>query len=197
MNRPNNNPTRRQAVFLQKLTEAKDQLMAAIAGLDEATLCQEAVMDDWSVKDILGHIVSWNEEFRANIATILGGEHPGDDHVINGKDHFEAWNRGWIDEKRESSLVEILADVGRDYQEAVALIGELSADDYSKKGVTPWKAVAEKRPDELNEENLDSVETLVTFHWRHMNQHVAEIEKWRKRRVKQQGEIGNPGIRSG
>jgi hypothetical protein len=32
----------------------------------------------------------------------------------------------------------------------------------------------------LAKEDTDSVETLVTFHWRHMNQHARELEKWRK-----------------
>lgn len=174
--------SKRQKAFLRRLAQAKERLASSIEGLDEATICQEAVMDDWTIKDILGHIVSWNEEFRANIAMILRGEHPGYDHEINQEDNFREWNRQWIREKRSISLDQVLADVERDYQEAVELIERLTAEEYRKRGVTPWKAAAAKRPGELTKEDTDTVEALVTYHWRHMNEHIRAIEAWRKKR---------------
>jgi uncharacterized damage-inducible protein DinB len=174
--------TKRQQAFLRRLADAKERLANSIEGLDEATICQEPVVDDWTIKDILGHIVSWNEEFRANIATILTGGHPGYDHEISGEDNFSRWNRQWIGKKRSCSLAQIIADVDRDYQEAVELIAVLKTDEYRKRGVTPWKAAAAKKPEELTKADTDTVETLLTFHWRHMNEHIREIEMWRQKR---------------
>lgn len=174
--------TKRQIAFLRRLAEAKERLTTSIAGLDETTLCQEPVVGDWTIKDLLGHIVSWNEEFRANIAMILQGEHPGYDHEISGEDNFREWNRQWITKKRSFSLVQIMTEVERDYQEAVKLIEGLQAEEYRKQGVTPWKDAAAIKPEKLTKKDMDSVETLVTFHWRHMNQHICEIEMWRQKR---------------
>jgi hypothetical protein len=182
MTRQSDKKTKRQKVFLRRLAEAKARLTISIEGLDEATICREPVVDDWTIKDILGHIVSWNEEFRANIAMILKGEHPGYDHEISEEDNFSRWNRQWIGKKRSYSLEQIIADVERDYQEAVALIEGLKTDEYRKRGVTPWKNAATKKPEELTKEDTDTVETLVTFHWRHMNEHIREIEMWRRKR---------------
>jgi hypothetical protein len=64
----------------------------------------------------------------------------------------------------------------------VKLILKLKAEEYRKRGVTPWKVAAKKKPAVLTKEDTDTVETLVTFHWRHMNEHIGEIEAWRKRR---------------
>ena len=133
------NKTKRQTDFLQRLADANERLKVSINGLNETTLCNEPVLDDWTIKDILGHIVSWNDEFRANIGVILQGEHPGYDHQISGKDNFSAWNEKWIAKKRNWSLYQIIGDIERDYQEAVELILGLKAEQYLKCGVTPWK----------------------------------------------------------
>jgi len=174
--------SKRQRAFLERLAEAKERLAASIEGLDETTLCQEPVVDEWTIKDILGYIVSWNEEFRASIAMILQGEHPGYDHEISRKDDFSGWNRHWIAEKRRYTLGQIMADIERDHQQAAELIEGLKAEDYRKRGVTPWKDAAVRRPEELAKDDTDTVEALVTYHWRHMNEHIRQIEVWRKRR---------------
>lgn len=185
--RQSNKKTKRQLAFLRRLAEAKERFTTSIVGLDEATVCQEPVVDDWTIKDILGHIVSWNEEFRANIAMILQGKHPGCDHEISGEDNFREWNRQWIAKKRDYSLNQVMADAERDYQEAVQLIERLQVKEYQKQGVTRWKDAAEKKPEELTKGDTDTVETLVTFHWRHMNEHIREIETWKQKR-----ESGDP-----
>ena len=176
--------SRRQQQFLRRLREAEERLDRCIEGLDEAVLCQEPVLEDWTIKDILGHIVSWNEEFRANIAVILGGGHPGYDRVISGEDNFDGWNQRWVVQKRKLSLDQVTADLARDYQEAAALIERLHPEDFRKRGATPWQAAAVEKPAQLTKENTDSVETLVTYHWRHMNEHIRQIEKWRQSRGK-------------
>jgi hypothetical protein len=178
-NRPQ---TPRQKLYLARLGAAKERLLAAIAGLDEQALTTEPVVGDWTVKDMLGHIVSWNDEFRREIKLILAGNHPGYELVISGADDFAGWNQHWIDEKRDWTCERILVDVARDYDKAVQLILDLTPHNFRQRGVTPWKQAALTRPAVPTREDTDSVDTLITFHWRHINQHVRMIEQWRKRR---------------
>jgi len=167
--------TARQAAYLQRLTEAHDRTLKAIEGLDPS----ESVMDDWTVKDILGHLVSWNEEFRVNIELILQGIYPGYDHQISGEDNFASWNQDQIAQKRDLSFERILEEFERDYQEAVQLILRLTPEEFRIAGLVSWNPIAKDNIEMLGEEDLDTVDSLVTFHWRHMNQHVNEIVKWR------------------
>jgi uncharacterized damage-inducible protein DinB len=171
----------RKAIYLERLAQAHARLQAAIQELDEETLCAQAVSGEWTVKDLLAHMVSWNQEFRSNIAAILGGEHPGYDHTISGADDFSAWNQVWYQQKRDMPLAKILSDVEQDYQEAVVLIENLEPGDYRQRGVTPWKVKPGVISQEPAKEDTDTVETLVTFHWRHMNQHLRDIERWREK----------------
>jgi hypothetical protein len=174
--------TRRQAVFLEHLAEANARLLAAIEGLDTNALCDEPVTGEWTVKEIFGHLVSWNEEFRADIQMILQGLHPGYERRISGEDDFDRWNQVWIAAKSSWNWERIFDDFERDYQTAVQLILRLEPADFRKRGVTPWKHAAWEKPATLTTADTESVETLVTYHWRHMNQHTSLIEIWRQRR---------------
>ena len=174
--------TPRQERYLDRLRMAKSWLHAITSDLDYEIVTTEPVVGDWTIKDMLGHIVSWNDEFRREIKLILAGKHPGYELVISGADDFAAWNQHWIDEKRDWSWERIVGDLVRDYLEAVQLIFDLSPQDFRQRGVTPWKQAALTRPAVPSREDTDSVDTLVTFHWRHTNQHVRMIEKWKTQR---------------
>ena len=190
-----NETAAKQSDFLTHLTHAKDRLHAAIKGLDESVLCNQGIVGHWTIKDILGHLASWNREFRDNIAMILDDDHPGYDHQISGADDFSAWNQNWVDGKRAWSLDQILADVECDYQEAVELIMALNLQQLSMRGLTPWNDTAQSESDSLKDKDMDgvplpiweavplitgnSVEELVSYHWSHMTHHAAEIEIWR------------------
>ena len=172
--------TPRQKKFLERLSTTRERLLQAIENLDPEILIHSKVVDDWTVKDLIGHIVSWDEEFRAEIEIILAGRHPGYEYQISDDNDFSVWNDAWIGQKRDWSWQRILVDLDRDTQEAADLILRLQPEDYQQRGVTPWKPAAITRPKNPTKEDTDSVETLVTFHWRHSNQHIKQIEKWRR-----------------
>lgn len=176
--------TPRQRLYLQRLTQSKIRLLAAIDGLDRQTLCSAHILGDWTIKDIIGHLVAWNDEFRREIQLILQGEHPGFQYQINGADSFAVSNQAWIDARRDWTWEQMRTDLERDYQEAFQLILSLSPADFRQRGVTPWKRAALQRPASLNKADTDSVNTLVTFHWRHINQHVHWILRWRRTYVR-------------
>jgi hypothetical protein len=176
--------TARQAVFLRRLTDAKNRLLHSIAGLDQATLCTEPVAGDWTAKDILGHVVSWDREFRVDIGMILRGKHPGYDHRILSDEDYNRWNQRCAAQKRRWTWRRIRADLDRDFREASILILRLQPGDFRKRGVTPWKCAATEKPAAPSPADTDSVATLITFHWRHIHQHARMLESWRRRRVR-------------
>jgi hypothetical protein len=143
----------------------------------------ETITGDWTAKDLFGHITSWNREFRACIRAIRQGEHPGLQRCISGDNDFEQWNEHWIAEKRGWSWSRMRADLDRDYQEAVKLIVALEPCELRKRGITPWQRAAENRPAGPLTDEIESVETLISYHWRHMNQHARMIERWSRQRA--------------
>jgi hypothetical protein len=178
---PDTHPlTPRQARFLQNLADSSQRLFAAIAGLNEATLCDAPVYDDWTAKDIFGHLVSWDAEFHADIQIILLGGQPSYLRRISADLDFTEWNLAQRALYREMSWSQTLTAFAQDIDEARALILSLSPKDYRRRGVTPWKiAAVVEQPPAPTTADTESVETLVSYHWRHWNQHAAWIERWR------------------
>jgi hypothetical protein len=175
--------TPRQTVFLKRLDEAHSRLRRAVAGLDRAVLCTERIAGRWTAKDILGHVVSWNDEFRADIREILRGRHPGYDRRISQEREFRRWNQIQAARKRDWSWRRIIADLGRDRREAARLIRSLQPADFLRRGVTPWKRPAGSKRPAPAKAGTDSILTLVAYHWMHMNDHAGMLERWRKRRA--------------
>jgi hypothetical protein len=175
--------TPRQRQFLQRLEDAHQRILACIDGLDEPTLCNQVVAGEWTVKDILGHLVSWDEEFRLEIKEILAGQHPGLLRRISGEDDFATWNRQNYEVKRDWSWERILADFERDIAEAADLILSLTPADYRQRGLPAWKKPPPTDPKLLLPENTASVASIITWHWRHINEHAREIERWRGKRA--------------
>lgn len=172
---------------LERLAAARARLFVAIANLDETTLCHARISGPWTIKDIFGHLVSWSRELRADIGAILHGRHPGADRQISSQDDYAAWNERQARLKSDWPWERILADFEQDYAEAVALIDKLQPGDWHLRGITPWQASAGTVGEAPPRQDMDSVKTLVGYHWRHMNEHAEEIEQWRR----QGGPAGN------
>ena len=173
--------TPRQKRFLERLNASHQRLVQAIDGLDPEILSTSKIFDEWTVKDLLGHIVSWNDEFRAEIELILAGQHPGYQYRISEEHDFNEWNQRCITQKRDWPWQRIYDDLERDHQQQTELIVRLQPKDFRQRGITPWHRAALHRPEHPTKKDTDSVETLVTYHWRHSDQHARQIEKWRIR----------------
>jgi hypothetical protein len=173
--------TPRQKQFLKRLEDAHRRILACIAGLDEDTLSAKPVYDAWTVKDILGHLVSWDQEFRLEVREILDGGHPGLLRHISPEDDFADWNDQQYARKKDWPWERILADFENDIAEAADLILALTPSDYRQRGVPAWKQPPGPEPDLLRPEDTATVASIVTWHWRHINQHAKDIERWRRK----------------
>lgn len=88
MNAPNAAAPRRSAVA--SLQDSRRELMDAIHGLSPAQMTIP-VIDDWSAKDLLAHIASWEEQVASDLARVGRGHVPalaafqeGDVNTWNG-----------------------------------------------------------------------------------------------------------------
>ncbi|MBI5945489.1 MAG: DinB family protein [Chloroflexi bacterium] len=174
--------TARQFQFLQRLTLARERLLKSFAGLSQTALCTEPVAGDWTIKDILGHLSTWNDEFRAALRDILKKESAQQKRLTYDKNDFVDWEQFGMAEKRKWSWKRIRADFDRDYDEGVELILNLKPREFRQYGMVPWTIKPSRKMTKENTPKLERVETLVTFHWRHMNFHSRLIEKWREKK---------------
>ena len=156
--------------LLKLLTKEEESLLRALRGLDEAALTTEPVFEDWTIKDIVGHVVSWGDEFRAEIRAIRASPAPAYGYLISSEDQYREWNMREAARKQSWPWSKIQEDLERDGQEMAALLQQLSDAELGKRGVVPWHFKTLK------------IGWLISTHYIHMREHTALIRKWRAQR---------------
>ena len=176
-------PTARQLAFLARLTEAEQRLKNACSGLGRAAVSSEPVVGNWSVKDIVGHIIAWNATLRLAIQAILDDEPPGRAPRIDPANGFDKWNQAHVARMRHWTWQRMRVELDRDCREAEGLILRLGPSEFRRRGVTPWKLPKAGTILTPTGADTESVQTLIAYHWRHMHEHARQIERWRQRQA--------------
>ena len=106
--------------LLDTLDKAWQQFKESYRGLTDAQISQPGVIGEWSVKDIIGHVTTWEEEALKALALILQGQRlPRYKDLYGG---LNAFNALMTEKKRLLSLSEILKQSEITHQKLVAYI---------------------------------------------------------------------------
>lgn len=156
-----------------KIATAQDPRRALLEQLDEAVECiietvritanpESLQVDDWTVKDTLGHIAFWHESFARNVRALFDGRQP---NVLDGK--YPDLNQQSIEISRSMSVGQIVGRIKRAQAVIRRCIGKMPAD-----MMIPYrKGSRDYSPDEH----------LIIVH-DHIVAHVHRIEKASRRR---------------
>jgi hypothetical protein len=91
--------------LLTRLEKGWTAIQESFAGLTDAQLIEPGVMDDWSVKDILAHVTTWEEEALKYLLLIIKGDKPPRYIQYGG---IDAFNAQMTEQKRGLALFEVL-----------------------------------------------------------------------------------------
>jgi hypothetical protein len=92
--------------LLTKLEKAWADLKESYAGLPDSRMTEPGVVGDWSVKEILAHVTTWEEEALKYLPLISeGGKPPRYSQMYGGIDAFNAQTS---EAKRGTALPEVL-----------------------------------------------------------------------------------------
>jgi hypothetical protein len=91
--------------LLQRVDQAWLDFKESYAGLSDSQILEPGVQGQWSVRDILAHVTTWEEEALTHLPLILvGGRPPRYSTTYGGIDAFNAL---MTDRKRHLSLAEV------------------------------------------------------------------------------------------
>ena len=148
--------------MLAKLAESRRDLHRATQGLSGEEMTQVQVEGVWTIKDVLGHIASWEEISLEPLRRYVDGG-PFAVEVI---EDYLILNEELAARKQDVPLDVILDELDAIRQELVATVSELSVEQWEQRVLFPWGdegAVAEML-DELYQHELE---------------HVHAIQQWR------------------
>jgi hypothetical protein len=118
----------------QQLVSKLDRMWAALtesfAGLSDPQLAEPGVMGHWSVKDILAHVTTWEEEALKHLPLILkGGRPPRYSETYGGIDAFNAQT---ADKKRGLSLAEVLRQLDETHCRLIAYVRSAPEEQFTR-----------------------------------------------------------------
>jgi hypothetical protein len=106
--------------FLKKVDGAWAALEASYAGLSGPQLAAPSVTDDWSVKDILAHVTTWEAEALKYLPLILAGGSPPRYSTQYGG--IDAFNAKTTEQKRRLPAPDVLRQLAETHRQLLDFI---------------------------------------------------------------------------
>src|SRR5438067_12542038 len=105
--------------LLKQLEKAWTAIKESYVGLSDSQLTEPGVMGDWSVKDILAHVATWEEEALKYLPLIIEGGRPPRYVTYGG---IDAFNAQMAEQKRSLSLADARRQLDDTHRRLVELI---------------------------------------------------------------------------
>lgn len=153
--------------LIDKLREVRSTLLSTTLGLTEEQLTGELVTEKWAIKDILGHITSWEEEFSSVVNRFLAEEKPEYGYLIREDNNWSEWNLAQWEKKRGLSYKRTLVDFLEVHERLVRLIESLEEKDLQLKKMGSWGSES-------------SIEQIILAQIDHELEHANQILEWRE-----------------
>jgi hypothetical protein len=112
--------------LLEKIDQAWVDFKSSFAGLTEDQMLEPGVVGEWSVKDILAHVSTWEEEALKYLPFILQGNRPPRYADLYGG--LDAFNAKMTVAKQGLTLAEVMNQLDDTHRRLIEVI-QLAPDD--------------------------------------------------------------------
>jgi hypothetical protein len=151
-----------KTTVLKQLETEYQNLKQAIDGLDREQM-ERVWFGEWSVKDILAHVLGWEREMAAALGRIARGERPTPEGVDYS--NSDEWNAKFSLALRPQLPTTVVAEWQQTHMNYVRAAQAVPDDRF---GVSD-----DGRPKTVNR-------LLETSGYGHYKEHAAQIREWRK-----------------
>lgn len=145
-----------------RLEKAWRDLEESYAGLSDSEMMTLGVTGEWSVRDILAHVTTWEEEALKHLPTILKGEKPPRYSITHGG--INAFNAQMTEQKKNLTLAEVRRQAQNTHRRLIEFIAGVREEQI--RSDTPFR----------HRLRLDT--------YSHYPKHAEAIRKWRRRHLK-------------
>jgi hypothetical protein len=143
-----------RASFLARFDQEWNAFEESYAGLPEAEMARPGVAGEWSVRDLIGHVATWDAEGAKAAALMVKGRRQ--------PKYSDSYNDEQVVAKRSLSLRALKKDAKDSHQTVASLIQTIPARYFAR---------------ETAVRRLLRGET-----YKHYTEHAASIQAWRQRR---------------
>jgi hypothetical protein len=150
----------RRRRLLDQLDTAWTAFRDSYAGLSQSVLLEPGVTKAWSVKDIIAHVTTWEEEALKHLPAILEGQRPPRYSVVYGG--IDAFNALMTTKKADLSLARVLEQQEQVHRRVIEVV--------------------ERAPEDALVPEARFRRRLRLDTYGHYPKHAAAVRRWRERR---------------
>jgi hypothetical protein len=147
--------------IISYLEFGRSQLLKSIEGLSPRELTQISIYDDWTIKDVLAHVIGWDQRVLETLPLILQNRAS----EVAGVE-VEAHNRRSVEAWRDKPVAEVLATIKSTHQQIVDIISSIDHVEIDMRR-------------ERNDRTITIRSYVIEVMVEHERQHAVEIEQWR------------------
>jgi hypothetical protein len=150
--------------MVARLAAERSWLLWLMMGLDETTLVESPVVDDWTAKDLLAHIAAWDEVMARRVELVLAGCE--EEIAIYTGAEEDACNAAFHIERKNWTLAQAVATFQTARARFLAAVARLSDEEFDRqRSFTGGDASARE---------------WMEWRARHDAAHAADLVAWRK-----------------
>jgi len=112
-----------KAQALSRLEQEWQAFLKSIEDLPESDLLEAGVCGDWSVRDLMAHVTTWEEETLRALPLVLEGKRLPRYSVLYGG--IDAFNALQHEKKQSLSLAQVRRDLASTHKRLVAFLSDL------------------------------------------------------------------------
>ena len=146
--------------LLKELEKAWRTFEESYAGLSDSQLMEPGVIEDWSVKDILAHVSTWEEEALKYLPLILTGGKPPRYIQYGG---IDAFNAQMAEQKQGLALSDVVGQLNETHRRLLDYLRSVPEEHFARE--TRFR----------HRLRLDT--------YSHYPEHAKAIRQWRERSV--------------
>ena len=149
--------------LIEKIKENRKILEDLIANIPQEDM-YTPVEGDWTVKDILSHIIAWEQNMIRWIDITLSGGSPGD--FPETRETLDALNEAQYQRDKENDLTEVISNFSSSYAQSLTLAENVNEEEINDTDSFAWR----------NGRPLWYIIAANTY-W-HYEEHFELFEKW-------------------
>jgi len=144
--------------LLARLEKAWRDFGESFAGLSDAQMMKPGATGNWSVRDVLAHVTTWEQEALKHLPTILQGGKPPRYSVTHGG--INGFNRIMTERKRDLTLTDVRRELDDIHRRLIRFVQSVPEAQFQTE--TPFR----------HRLRLDT--------YSHYPKHAEAIRRWRK-----------------
>ena len=152
-----------QEKTIQRLNRSRQQMLKAMAGLNEGQASSLTVTGVWTIKDLLGHITAWD----TTILHPLELFHTGNEFITEPIEDYLAWNDDQAEQRAVQSFSQTRVEFIEIRSALIAAYQSLPADMLLKVFTAPWG-------------DKYTISKMISGLAWHEAEHAKEISQWRE-----------------